>query len=118
MARCVIRGGLRGYERLKLLARDRQPDASALLVRVGFSPGMRCVDLGCGGGEVSFELARLGGPDCIVVGIDIDDTKFALEKGWGLHANDLDDRYDPVVVTHQRLTSPTTTTASPASTQS
>jgi hypothetical protein len=47
--RYVIRGGKKGYERLLLLARDRWPDTAALFERAGLSPGMRCIDLGCGG---------------------------------------------------------------------
>ena len=51
MERYVIRGGQPGYERLLLLARDRWPDTTALFERAGLSPGMRCIDLGCGGGD-------------------------------------------------------------------
>jgi len=40
------------------------------LRRAGLRPGMRCLDLGCGGGEVSFELASLAGVSGSVVGID------------------------------------------------
>jgi ubiquinone/menaquinone biosynthesis C-methylase UbiE len=49
-------GGKQGYERLLLLARDRWPDTAALFARAGVSPGMRCIDLGCGGGEVTLEI--------------------------------------------------------------
>ena len=55
----MIRGGQQGYERLQLLARERWPDTLALFERVGLGQGARCIDLGCGGGEVSFEIARL-----------------------------------------------------------
>jgi cyclopropane fatty-acyl-phospholipid synthase-like methyltransferase len=57
--RYVIRGGKPGYERLQILARERWPDTAALFDRVGLAPGMDVVDLGCGGGEVTFEIARL-----------------------------------------------------------
>ena len=46
----VIRDGRPGYDRLALLARERWPDTQALLGRAGVSPGMRCIDIGCGGG--------------------------------------------------------------------
>ena len=46
----VIRDGRPGYDRLALLARERWPDTQALLKRAGVSPGMRCIDIGCGGG--------------------------------------------------------------------
>jgi ubiquinone/menaquinone biosynthesis C-methylase UbiE len=74
----VIRGGREGYERLKVLARAAWPHTSDLFGRVGLHPGMRCLDLGCGGGEVSFEIARLIGPDGHVTGIDMDEVKLAL----------------------------------------
>ena len=33
---------------------------------------MRCADLGCGSGDVTFEMAALAGPTGSAVGIDID----------------------------------------------
>lgn len=41
-----------------------------LLVDAGIGPGMRVLDVGCGGGDVSFLLAELVGCDGAVVGID------------------------------------------------
>ncbi|MGO8951635.1 MAG: class I SAM-dependent methyltransferase, partial [Ktedonobacterales bacterium] len=76
----VIRGGSAGYERLQLLARERWPSTRALLTRAGVGTGIRCLDLGCGGGEVTFEFARLVGPDGAVVGIDMDEVKLALAR--------------------------------------
>jgi ubiquinone/menaquinone biosynthesis C-methylase UbiE len=81
MERYVIRGGRQGYERLKLLARERWSDTYALFGRVGLGHGMRCLDLGCGGGEVTFEMAKLVGPDGLVTGIDMDETKISLGRG-------------------------------------
>ena len=78
MERYVIRGGEWGYQRLQVLARCWHPTTSALFDRVGLAPGMRCLDLGCGGGDMSFELARRVGPDGSVVGIDMDEVKLAL----------------------------------------
>jgi ubiquinone/menaquinone biosynthesis C-methylase UbiE len=46
-----------------------------LLQRSGIQPGMACLDIGCGGGDVSFDLARLVGPNGRVAGIDIDEVK-------------------------------------------
>jgi SAM-dependent methyltransferase len=76
----VIRGGEGGYERLALLARTRWPDTAALLARAGLSPGMRCVDLGCGGGQVTLEIARLVAPAGLVVGVDMDGIKLGLAR--------------------------------------
>jgi ubiquinone/menaquinone biosynthesis C-methylase UbiE len=78
--RYVIRGGREGYDRLKVLAQARWPDTAALLKRAGVRRGMRCVDLGTGGGAVAFELARLVGPNGSVVGIDMDDVKLDLAR--------------------------------------
>ena len=47
-------------------------DTAALLAQAGRGPGMRCVDLGCGGGEVTLEMARLAAPDGVVAGVDMD----------------------------------------------
>ena len=80
MDRYVIRGGRAGYERLQLLARDRWPDTRALLARAGVGAGMRCIDLGCGGGEVTLELAKLIGPDGTAIGVDMDEIKLALAR--------------------------------------
>lgn len=110
MSRYVIRGGREGYDRLKILARARWPDTSALLERAGIRPGMQCLDLGSGGGDVAFELARIVGPDGNVVGIDMDEVKIELaraeasQKGLTnieFHAQDVSawsepDRYDLV----------------------
>ncbi|MGE7991524.1 methyltransferase domain-containing protein [Pseudomonas sp. NPDC089554] len=43
---------------------------SRLLVDAGIGPGMRVLDVGCGGGDVSFLLAELVGCDGALVGID------------------------------------------------
>ncbi len=80
MERYLIRGGREGYDRLLLLARTRWPDTSALFTRAGVRAGMRCVDLGCGGGEVTLELARLVAPDGAAIGVDMDETKLGLAR--------------------------------------
>jgi ubiquinone/menaquinone biosynthesis C-methylase UbiE len=88
MERYVIRGGQWGYERLEVLARSLWPTTSALLDRVGLGSGMTCLDLGCGGGAVTLELARLVGQDGQVTGIDMDEVKLDLarqaarDRGW------------------------------------
>ena len=74
----ALRGGKWGYDRLLLLSRDRWPDTSALFKRAGLTKGMRCIDLGCGGGEVTMEMARWVSPSGSVVGIDMDSVKLDL----------------------------------------
>ena len=76
----MIRGGHEGYNRLLLLARASRPDTAALFSRAGIRPGMKCVDLGCGGGEVTFELARLVAPGGSVTGVDMDEVKLGLAR--------------------------------------
>jgi SAM-dependent methyltransferase len=80
MERYVIRGGATGFERLQVLARSWAPPTSALLDRVGVAPGMSCLDLGSGAGDVSFELARRVGPTGRVVGVDLDEVKLGLAR--------------------------------------
>lgn len=76
----MIRGGKEGYERLLLLARERWPDTAALFKRAGLAPGMRCIDLGYGGGEVALEIARLVDPGGSVIGVDMDEIKLSLAR--------------------------------------
>src|SRR5579859_4146665 len=80
MERYVIRGGQAGYERLQLLARVHWPNTRAHLERAGLAAGMRCIDVGCGGGEVTIEIAKLIAPDGSVIGIDMDDVKLDLAR--------------------------------------
>jgi ubiquinone/menaquinone biosynthesis C-methylase UbiE len=80
MEQYVIRGGTWGYERLQVLARTWLPTTSALFDRAGIGPGMSCLDLGCGGGDVTFELARRVGPAGQVTGVDMDEVKLDLAR--------------------------------------
>jgi SAM-dependent methyltransferase len=76
----VIRGGLPGRERLRLLSRVLEPTTTAFLDRAGLRQGMTCLDVGCGGGDVTFEIARRAGPAGSVVGLDIDPVKIDLAQ--------------------------------------
>jgi SAM-dependent methyltransferase len=76
----VIRGGFEGRERLRILARVMQPSTRSLLERAGVGAGMACLDVGCGGGDVTFELARLVGTSGRVVGMDMDASKIELAR--------------------------------------
>ncbi|HEY8516322.1 MAG TPA: methyltransferase domain-containing protein [Candidatus Binatia bacterium] len=68
----ILHGGAPGAARLEVLARAYWPTTRALLERVGVRPGMRVLDLGCGRGDVTVELARLVAPGGAAVGIDAD----------------------------------------------
>ena len=76
----VIRGGAEGRARLRILARALWPTTERLLHSAGITPGMSCLDVGCGGGDVSFALARLVGALGRVVGVDLDETKLQLAR--------------------------------------
>jgi len=76
----VIRGGLEGRERLRVLGRIMRPNSMALFDRCDLRDGLACLDAGCGGGDVSLELARRVGPTGTVVGLDIDETKLRIAR--------------------------------------
>lgn len=77
----LIRGGIEGRERLRVLARVMRPTTLPLLERAGVTAGMRCLDVGCGGGDVTFDLASLVGITGSAVGVDLDTTKIDLARG-------------------------------------
>lgn len=80
MSTYAIRGGVAGRERLRLVARTLRPSTAALFERLGLGPGQQCLDVGCGGGDVSFELARRVGSGGRVLGVDLDTTKLELAR--------------------------------------
>jgi SAM-dependent methyltransferase len=76
----AIRGGVEGRERLRILARVMHASTTSLLDRLGIEEGLKCLDVGCGGGDVILELARRVGPRGRVVGVDLDATKLDLAR--------------------------------------
>lgn len=76
----VIRGGADGRERLRILSRVMQLGTEQLFERVGVQSGWSCLDVGCGGGDVTLQLASLVGPMGRVVGIDIDPTVVTIAQ--------------------------------------
>ena len=76
----AIRGGIEGHERLKVLSRVMHPSTCAVLDQIGIADGMVCLDIGCGSGDVTFELARRVGTNGKAVGADIDYTKLDLAR--------------------------------------
>lgn len=80
MSTYAIEGGQAGKQRLDVLAAVMQPHTAWLLDAVGVEPGSRCIDVGCGGGHVSRELARRVGSDGYVVGIDLDPDVISLAR--------------------------------------
>lgn len=47
------------------------PIGDALIERAGFTPGERVLDIGCGGGATTRQIAQRVGPDGEVLGIDV-----------------------------------------------
>ena len=74
----VIRGGIEGRERLRILSRVMRPTTLALFDRVRIPRDATCLDVGCGGGDVTLDIACVVAPDGSAVGTDIDETKLEL----------------------------------------
>lgn len=75
----IIRGGIAGRNRLRILSRVMRPTSLALLERAGLTAGMKVLEIGCGGGDLAFDIARIVGRDGgRVLGTDIDQTKLDL----------------------------------------
>lgn len=57
-----------------------QETSFSLLDRVELQDGIHCLDAGCGGGDVTMELARRVAPTGTVVGIDRDEEKLKIAR--------------------------------------
>ena len=88
MSHYVLRGGTAGSERMSIVAKACWPNTLNLLKKAGLKEGMQCLDLGCGAGDVTIEIARLIGAKGRVMGIDMDPIKIekaqlhAIEEGF------------------------------------
>jgi SAM-dependent methyltransferase len=80
VARYVIRGGEPGKARMRLIAAVLEPTTEALLAEAGLAAGMHCLDVGCGGGDVTTMIAGIVGATGRVVGIDMDPVKIELAR--------------------------------------
>jgi SAM-dependent methyltransferase len=76
----VIRGGIEGRQRLRVVSRVMHATTMSLLDRLGLRNGHVCADVGCGGGDVALEVARRVAPGGRVIGVDIDHTKLDLAR--------------------------------------
>jgi 2-polyprenyl-3-methyl-5-hydroxy-6-metoxy-1,4-benzoquinol methylase len=76
----VLRGGEQGAERLRLLASVKWPTTKTLLERAGLRQGRDCLDVGCGIGAVSLQMAEIVGPPGRVVGMDMDERCLELAR--------------------------------------
>ena len=91
----IISGGVKGRERLRILSQVMAGDTNRLLDCVGIKPGMACLDAGCGGGDVTCELARRVGETGTVVGLDMDQIKLdiARQEAKEQHYTNVEFRY-------------------------
>ena len=76
----VLRGGRAGAERLRLLNRVKWPTTEPLLGAAGLRAGMSCLDVGCGGGDVTLKMAAIVGAEGNVVGVDRDEAILRLAE--------------------------------------
>lgn len=81
MSEYTIYGGDKGYDRLVLLSRILEGPTASFLRSVRIAPGSKCLDLGCGSGDVTMQLSALTGPEGTVLGTDIDVRKIELARG-------------------------------------
>jgi ubiquinone/menaquinone biosynthesis C-methylase UbiE len=72
-------------ERLRLVGTCFNPLTDQVFERLGVRPGMRCLDVGCGIGEVTRLLAKRVGPTGQVIGLDRD--ALLLEEARRLSAD-------------------------------
>lgn len=76
----VIEGGTTGRERLRVLSAAMSPLTESFLDRLNITPGMRCLDVGCGGGDVTRLLVQRCGTSGTVIGIDRDSEVVAIAR--------------------------------------
>ena len=67
-----IQGGETGKNRLSVLTRTLEVQTGSFISQSGIKDGFKCLDLGCGAGEVSFYISNLVGSAGSVTGMDVD----------------------------------------------
>ena len=80
MTEYTIEQGLGVRERMNLLAAVNGPATLALFDALDVPVGARCLDLGCGAGQVTMELARRTAPTGSAVGIDLDEAMIEIQS--------------------------------------
>jgi ubiquinone/menaquinone biosynthesis C-methylase UbiE len=76
----VLSGSLEGYERLELLHEIKWPSTADFLKAAGLKAGMNSLDLGCGAGLTTAEIAEWVGSKGTVVGLDFDAKAIAMAR--------------------------------------
>jgi SAM-dependent methyltransferase len=97
----------RGRARLRVLSRVMRPTTLSLLDRAGIRPGMECLEVGCGSGDLAFDLAQMVGAGGRVVATDVDEIKLRLARQEALSEEelaifDLLTRPEPALSTEER----------------
>lgn len=76
----IIRGGVEGRERLRGSSRVLHPLSVALLRRAGARTGMRCLEAGCGGGDIAILRDFAGTPGTV-------QSLPRIVQAWGLRSS-------------------------------
>ena len=70
---------------MRVVARAMWPTTETFLLTAGLTSGMRCLDVGCGAGDVSLALARFVGTTGSVTGVDQDEVKLRFARDDASH---------------------------------
>lgn len=76
----TIAGGLADAQRLARQAHVMAEATEGFLSRLGLRSGWACLDVGCGGGQVTLAMARIVGPGGRAVGLDVDAEALELAR--------------------------------------
>ncbi|ONH31883.1 methyltransferase domain-containing protein [Pseudofrankia asymbiotica] len=76
----ALRGGEADAHRLATQSRALEPGTEAFLTGLGLGPGWRCLDVGCGHGQVSVLLAGRVRPGGRIVGVDGDPASLRVAR--------------------------------------
>ena len=85
----------REHDRLRVLARVRDPATRATLERIGLTRGWRCCDVGSGAGTIAAWMAEQVGPTGHVLSIDVD-TRFQAPQPRRVEVRTLDVTAEPI----------------------
>lgn len=102
----IISGGKKGSDRLTALANATWSTSQSFLLRAGLTPGMRCLDLGCGNGEISLRLAALVGETGSVHGVDMDATNITIARDEAIHTHRTNVSFSMCNLETERLNQP------------
>jgi ubiquinone/menaquinone biosynthesis C-methylase UbiE len=76
----IIQGGKEGADRLAILANVMWPYTHPFLLNAGLAEGMKCLDVGCGNGEITRRISKIIGQEGYVTGIDFDPSVIGIAR--------------------------------------